>query len=142
MAGQPREFVPVDSIPGIVRDRVVIRGTTFLIDRPGDMVNSPGDLQPLVANTSLDKILAGLDILTMAKSRLRSTNYGRVLVEMSLVRLTRLDQLLGLGELLQTVEHGGASTAPTQTPSANTRPTSADEEKKKSMNQSRLARPR
>jgi predicted nicotinamide N-methyase len=37
MAGQPREFVPVDSIPGIVRDRVVIRGTTFLIDRPGDM---------------------------------------------------------------------------------------------------------
>jgi len=110
-------------------------------DAPG-MVNSPGDLQPLVANTSLDKILAGLDILTMAKSRLRSTNYGRVLVEMSLVRLTRLDQLLGLGELLQTVEHGGASTAPTQTPSANTRPTSADEEKKKSMNQSRLARPR
>jgi len=29
--------VPPESIPGVVRDRVVLRAATFLIDRPGDM---------------------------------------------------------------------------------------------------------
>lgn len=33
----PREFVPPESIPGVIRDRVVLRAATFLIDRPGDM---------------------------------------------------------------------------------------------------------
>jgi predicted nicotinamide N-methyase len=33
----PREFVPPESIPGVVRERVVLRAATFLIDRPGDM---------------------------------------------------------------------------------------------------------
>src|SRR5262249_6569597 len=50
---------------------------------PG-IVNAPDVLQPLVAKAPLDTLLAGLDILTTTKSRLRSTNYGRVLVEMSL----------------------------------------------------------
>jgi predicted nicotinamide N-methyase len=33
----PREFVPPDSIPGLVRERVILKTKTFLIDRPGDM---------------------------------------------------------------------------------------------------------
>src|SRR5262249_29367668 len=43
---------------------------------------------------SLDTILAGLDILTTAKSRLRLSPHSRVIMEMTLVRLARLDDLM------------------------------------------------
>lgn len=33
----PREFVSPDAIAGVVRDRVILKAATFLIDRPGDM---------------------------------------------------------------------------------------------------------
>jgi predicted nicotinamide N-methyase len=33
----PREFVPPESIAGLVRERVVLRAKTFVIERPGDM---------------------------------------------------------------------------------------------------------
>jgi DNA polymerase-3 subunit gamma/tau len=50
---------------------------------------------------SLDTILAGLDILGTTKARLRGSNHGRVLVEMALVRLGRLDDLVSLSQLTQ-----------------------------------------
>jgi DNA polymerase-3 subunit gamma/tau len=49
----------------------------------------------------LDTILAGLDILATAKSRLRGTTHGRYVVEMALVRLGRLDDLVSLSQLAQ-----------------------------------------
>jgi DNA polymerase-3 subunit gamma/tau len=49
----------------------------------------------------LDTILAGLDILNSTRARLRTSNYGRVLVEMALVRLGRLDDLASLSQLVQ-----------------------------------------
>src|SRR5258708_7402055 len=42
-------------------------------------------------SVKLDSILAGLDILSATKSRLRGSNHGRILIEMALVRLGRLD---------------------------------------------------
>jgi DNA polymerase-3 subunit gamma/tau len=53
------------------------------------------------AGVPLDTILAGLDILAATKARLRSTPHGRVLVEMALVRLGRLDHLVALSQLAQ-----------------------------------------
>jgi DNA polymerase-3 subunit gamma/tau len=53
------------------------------------------------ADVPLDSILAGLDILAATKARLRSTTHGRVLVEMALVRLGRLDHLVSLTQLAQ-----------------------------------------
>jgi DNA polymerase-3 subunit gamma/tau len=53
------------------------------------------------ASLSLDTILAGLDILSSTRARLRNSNYGRVLVEMALVRLGRLDDLASLSQLVQ-----------------------------------------
>jgi DNA polymerase-3 subunit gamma/tau len=53
------------------------------------------------AGVPLDSILAGLDILAATKARLRSTTHGRVLVEMALVRLGRLDHLVALTQLAQ-----------------------------------------
>jgi DNA polymerase-3 subunit gamma/tau len=50
---------------------------------------------------SLDTILAGLDILSATKARLRSSGHGRTLVEMALVRLGRLDDLVPLAQLTQ-----------------------------------------
>jgi DNA polymerase-3 subunit gamma/tau len=50
----------------------------------------------------LDTILAGLDILASTKARLRNSNHGRVLLEMALVRLGRLDDLVSLSQLAQT----------------------------------------
>lgn len=50
---------------------------------------------------AIDTILAGLDILAATKARLRGTNYGRVLIEMALVRLGRLEQLASLSQIAQ-----------------------------------------
>jgi DNA polymerase-3 subunit gamma/tau len=50
---------------------------------------------------SLDTILAGLDVLSSTKARLRGSNYGRTLVEMALVRLGRLKDLVSLTQLSQ-----------------------------------------
>jgi DNA polymerase-3 subunit gamma/tau len=63
----------------------------------------------------LDTILAGLDILSTTKARLRGSSHGRVLVEMALVRLGRLDDLASLAQLAQWLrsapEHRPVSTA-------------------------------
>jgi len=53
------------------------------------------------AAVSLDSILAGLDILAATKVRLRGSPHGRVLVEMALVRLGRLEDLVPLAQLAQ-----------------------------------------
>jgi DNA polymerase-3 subunit gamma/tau len=49
----------------------------------------------------LDAILAGLDVLSTAKARLRGSSHGRTLVEMALVRLGRLRDLVSVGEVAQ-----------------------------------------
>jgi DNA polymerase-3 subunit gamma/tau len=56
-------------------------------------------IQSAASGMSLDSILAGLDVLIATKSRLRSTSHGRVLLEMAVVRLARLEELLPLPEL-------------------------------------------
>jgi DNA polymerase-3 subunit gamma/tau len=50
---------------------------------------------------NLDAILAGLDILSVAKAQLKSSNHGRTLVEMALVRLSRLENLVALPYLVR-----------------------------------------
>src|SRR5262249_32612271 len=61
---------------------------------------------------SLDTILAGLDVLVSAKNRMRFTTHGRIVMEMALVRLARLENLIPLSQLAQWVQEGnGAATA-------------------------------
>jgi DNA polymerase-3 subunit gamma/tau len=60
---------------------------------------------------SLDTILAGLDVLSTTKARLRGSNHGRILLEMALVRLGRLDDLVSLSQLAQWVGQGQVPTA-------------------------------
>jgi DNA polymerase-3 subunit gamma/tau len=61
-----------------------------------------GALQP-------DTVLAGLDVLVTAKNRMRTTMHGRVVLEMAIVRLCRLDDLTPLGQLAQLVASGAVS---------------------------------
>jgi DNA polymerase-3 subunit gamma/tau len=50
---------------------------------------------------SLDTLLAGLDVLGNTRYRLRESKHGRILLEMAVVRLARLDQLASLSQVAQ-----------------------------------------
>src|SRR5262249_28706056 len=68
----------------------------------------------------LDTILAGLDVLSGARSRLQYSSHGRTLVEMGLIRLGRLGQVLSVGQLSQMLGQlasGGMTQAPATPPS-------------------------
>jgi DNA polymerase-3 subunit gamma/tau len=53
---------------------------------------------------SLDAVLAGLDVLSTTKARLRGSSLARTLVEMALVRLCRLHDLVALSQLADWLE--------------------------------------
>jgi DNA polymerase-3 subunit gamma/tau len=60
---------------------------------------------------NLDTILAGLDVLETTKARLRGSSHSRVLMEMALVRLCRLEDLLSLSQLAQSLAEPSANEA-------------------------------
>jgi len=57
---------------------------------------------------SLDTILAGLDVWTTTKARMRGSSHVQVLLEMAVVRLSRMEEVLSVSQLLQ----GAVSLAP------------------------------
>jgi DNA polymerase III subunit gamma/tau len=57
---------------------------------------------------SPETILSGLDVLVTAKNRLRNTSHGRIVLEMAVVRLARLEELLGVSRLVQLLQEGSA----------------------------------
>jgi DNA polymerase III subunit gamma/tau len=60
---------------------------------------APG-LQKVVDRWSLDSVLAAIQILAEARGRLRGSPHGRLLVELALVRVTRLENLGDLATLI------------------------------------------
>ncbi len=81
-------------------------------------------LETQAKGLSSETIMAGLDILATAKNRMFRSTMGRVMLEMALVRLTRLDNLVGVSQLVQWLQEGGA-------PAAAARGPVTDAEKKK-----------
>ncbi len=79
-------------------------------------------LRQHASSLSLDTIQAGLDILSGARTKLRTTSHGRLVVEMALVRLARLDDLVPVSRLVQTLMQGrvtgGAAAGPAARPVA------------------------
>jgi DNA polymerase III subunit gamma/tau len=61
---------------------------------------------------TLDAVLAGLDVLSTTRLRLRDSSHGRTLVEMALVRLCRLSDLLPVAQLVQMLGNAPRSAAP------------------------------
>jgi DNA polymerase-3 subunit gamma/tau len=95
-------------------------------------------LQRQAAALKLDTILAGLDILASTKARFRFSGHGRILLEMALVRLGRLDDLASLTELAQWLSQSPARpaapariAAPPANPSLPRLSPSPESEKKK-----------
>ncbi len=80
-------------------------------------------LQEFIAQASnampLDTILAGLDLLTNTKQKMRGSPHAQVLLEVAVVRLCRLANLLSTAELAQWLG-GGAAPARVSLPSAAT----------------------
>ena len=72
-------------------------------------------LTRLAKSLHLDTILAGLDILSATRARLRNTTHGRTLIEMALVRLGRLGDLVSVAQVAQWVaqlrSEGGSGSA-------------------------------
>ena len=60
------------------------------------------------AGTNLDTVLAGLDVLTATKTRLRGSPHTQVLLEVAVVRLARMDELLSVSTLAQLVASGAS----------------------------------
>jgi len=86
-------------------------------------------LKEQAATTTLDAILAGLDIWATTKSRMRGSSHAGVLLEMAVVRLSRLEELLSVGQLVQSLTQNGIP-APSSSRPASSSP-SADASKKK-----------
>ena len=66
-------------------------------------------LDKVVARWPLDTILAALQILAEARARLRGSPHGRLIVELALARVARLENMRDLGEIiarLATLEPG------------------------------------
>ena len=69
-------------------------------------------LKAVVDRWTLDSVLAGLQILAEARGRLRGSSHSRLLVELALARVARLENLGEIGDLisrLASLESGGAS---------------------------------
>jgi DNA polymerase III subunit gamma/tau len=60
---------------------------------------------------ALDTILAGLDVLTTTKARMRTTSHGQVLLELAVVRLGRMDELVPVSQLAQWLSQPGTAGA-------------------------------
>ncbi|MFO0936927.1 MAG: DNA polymerase III subunit gamma/tau [Gemmataceae bacterium] len=74
------------------------------------------------AVTNLDTILAGLDVLSTTRGRMRGSPHVDVLVEMAVVRLCRLDELVSVNQLVRVIAEGGVSApaaAPAPRPAAS-----------------------
>jgi DNA polymerase III subunit gamma/tau len=57
-------------------------------------------LEKVVARWPLDTILAALQILAEARGRLRGSPHGRLIVELALARVARLENMRDLGEII------------------------------------------
>ena len=69
------------------------------VDAPGRDPPAAPRLQAVVDRWPLDSVLAALQILAEARGRLRGSPHGRLLVELALARVARLEDLGEIGEL-------------------------------------------
>ncbi|HEX4592012.1 MAG TPA: DNA polymerase III subunit gamma/tau, partial [Gemmataceae bacterium] len=101
---QPGELL--DQLIGYWRDLMLV--ATAGADVTG--LNASLRLRPTViaqaASVPLDTILAGLDVLQTTLYRLRGSSHGRVVLEMAIVRLSRLEDLASLSQIAQMLQDG------------------------------------
>ena len=82
-----------------------------LADAHRDKVERQAESMPI------DSILAGLDILSTTKSRLRGSSHSLVLLETAVLKLIRLDELVPVAQLAQWLSQPVGNPAPGAKPS-------------------------
>ena len=70
----------------------------------------------LAKGRDIESVLAGLEVLDHAIGRLRNTAHPRLVVELALVRLSRLGHVLPVGQLVQALSQPGAMRPPAPAP--------------------------
>ncbi len=107
---------PADVLNGLLdflRDVMVLATgaeATLLAATPRQVLR----LKAVVDRWTLDSVLAGLQILAEARGRLRGSSHSRLLVELALARVARLENLGEIGELIGRLAslESGAGTLP------------------------------
>ena len=100
------------------------RGLMLVLVAGPDTPDLPGppaahaDVRAQAAGTTLDTVLAGIDLLTTARAKLRSSPHAAVLLEVAVVRLARLDELVSVAALVRMLGDGTgpAATVPRPAP--------------------------
>lgn len=83
------------------------------------------------AATTLDTVLAGLDVLVGTKARLKAGSHARTLIQMALIRLARMEDLAPLSQLAFWLSQPGTTSATAPPKATTVRPTAPPEAKKK-----------
>jgi DNA polymerase-3 subunit gamma/tau len=96
----------LDQLIDYWRDLMLVRAAGPEVTDLATLASHRDELARQANALSLDTILAGLDILTATKSRLRGSPHTRLLLEMAVIRLARLDDLLPVGQLVQMLQGG------------------------------------
>ncbi len=106
------------------------RGLMLVLSAGNDFSELPGTpayrekLKRHAKGTNLDTILAGLDIWTTTKMKMRGSSFTQILLEMAVIRLSRLEDLVTLSQLTTLIASGGTA-APAPRPVAATKPVPA-----------------
>ena len=114
--------------PGELLDQLTDywRGLMLVLVAGPDAPDLPGppalhaDIRDRAAATTLDTVLAGIDLLTTARTRLRASPHAAVILEVAVVRLARLDELMSVGALVRLL--GGDGPPPPPVPAVKPPP--------------------
>ena len=89
------------------RDLMVYASSNQIPVDAGIATSQHDRFKKMAEGISLDTLLAGLDILSLTKIRLKATHQPRIMVEFGLIRLSRLVNLIPLQQILQLLQSGG-----------------------------------
>jgi DNA polymerase-3 subunit gamma/tau len=95
---QPADFV--NGLIDFVRDALVLAAgaeSVLLAVSP----RHRADLKNIIERWPLDSILAALQILSECRSRMRGSSHSRLLVELAIVRVARLEDMVALAALVE-----------------------------------------
>lgn len=86
------------------------------VNSQAELLSMPSRMRPTMLEQSQalspERLLEMMDVTAAARMRLRGSSYGRAIVEMTLVRLCRLDQFISVAGLMNTPGATGPAAAP------------------------------
>ena len=96
----------LNQLLGFLRDALVAAvgasGERFLYSGPAEQAS----VRQVSARLGIDSLLAAMQIIDHALGRMRYSSQGRTLAELALVRVARLENLMGLADLLEQARSG------------------------------------